>query len=74
MEAARIHDEEATTLITQSAATGQTSPSAPASSAPGTEFHAVGGNVIEMTSHGGKVASGGWVETVGQASRLSQNS
>jgi hypothetical protein len=54
MEAARIHDEEATTLITQSSATGQTSPSAPAPSAPGTEFHAVGENVIEMTSHGGK--------------------
>jgi CheY-like chemotaxis protein len=51
MEAARIHDEEATTLITKSAMTGQISPSAPASSAPGTEFHAVGENVIEMASH-----------------------
>jgi CheY-like chemotaxis protein len=54
MEAARIHDEEATTLITQSSATGQTSPPVPAPSAPGTEFHAVGENVVEMTSHGGK--------------------
>jgi len=54
MEAARIHDEEATTLITKSAATGQTSPSAPAPSVPGTEFHAVGENVIEMVGHDGK--------------------
>jgi hypothetical protein len=54
MEAARIHDEEATTLVTKSAATGQTSPSAPAPSAPGTEFHAVGENVIEMVGHDGK--------------------
>jgi CheY-like chemotaxis protein len=54
MEAARIHDEEATTLITKSAATGQTSPSAPAPAAPGTEFHAVGENVIEMVGHEGK--------------------
>jgi CheY-like chemotaxis protein len=54
MEAARIHDEEATTIITKSAVTGQASPSAPAPSAPGTEFHAVGENVVEMTSHGGK--------------------
>ena len=54
MEAARIHDEEATTLITKSAVTGQTSPPVPAPSAPGTEFHAVGENVVEMTSHGGK--------------------
>ena len=54
MEAARIHDEEVTTLITKSDAPGQTSPSAPAPSAPGTEFHAVGENVVEMTSHGGK--------------------
>ena len=54
MEAARIHDEEVTTLITKSAETEQTSPSAPASSATGTEFHAVGENVVEMTSHGGK--------------------
>ena len=54
MEAARIHDEEATTLITKSAATGQTSPSTPASSAPGTEFHAVGENIIEMIGHEGK--------------------
>ena len=50
MEAARIHDEEATTIITKSSVTGQTSPSA-----PGTEFHAVGENVVEMTSHGGKL-------------------
>jgi CheY-like chemotaxis protein len=55
MEAARIHDEEATTIITKSSVTGQTSPSAPAPSAPGTEFHAVGENVVEMTSHGGKL-------------------
>jgi CheY-like chemotaxis protein/pSer/pThr/pTyr-binding forkhead associated (FHA) protein len=54
MEAARIHDEEATTIITKSAATGQTSPSTPAPSAPGTEFHAVGENVIEMVGHDGK--------------------
>jgi CheY-like chemotaxis protein/pSer/pThr/pTyr-binding forkhead associated (FHA) protein len=54
MEAARIHDEEATTLITKPAVTGQTSPSAPAPSAPGTEFHAVGENVIEMVGHDGK--------------------
>jgi len=54
MEAARIHDEEATTLVTKSAATGQTSPSAPAPSVPGTEFHAVGENVIEMVGHDGK--------------------
>jgi CheY-like chemotaxis protein/pSer/pThr/pTyr-binding forkhead associated (FHA) protein len=54
MEAARIHDEEATTLVTKSAAAGQTSPSAPAPSAPGTEFHAVGENVIEMVGHDGK--------------------
>jgi hypothetical protein len=54
MEAARIHDEEATTIITKSAVTEQTSPPAPAPSTPGTEFHAVGENIIEMTSHGGK--------------------
>jgi CheY-like chemotaxis protein/pSer/pThr/pTyr-binding forkhead associated (FHA) protein len=55
MEAARIHDEEATTMITKSEVTGQqTTPSAPAPSAPGTEFHAVGENVIEMTSHDGQ--------------------
>jgi CheY-like chemotaxis protein len=54
MEAARIHDEEATTIITKSAATGQTSPPAPTPSAPGTEFHAVGENVIEMAGHDGK--------------------
>jgi CheY-like chemotaxis protein len=54
MEAARIHDEEATTIITKSAVTGQPSPPAPSSSATGTEYHAVGENVIEMTSHGGK--------------------
>jgi len=54
MEAARIHDEEATTIITKSAVTEQTSPSAPLPSAPRTEFHAVGENVIEMTSHGGQ--------------------
>jgi len=54
MEAARIHDEEATTLITKSAVTGQTSPPAPAPSAPGTEFHAVGENVIETVAHDGK--------------------
>jgi CheY-like chemotaxis protein len=54
MEAARIHDEEATTMITKSDVTGQTSSSAPAPSAPGTEFHAVGENIVEMTSHGGK--------------------
>jgi CheY-like chemotaxis protein len=55
MEAARIHDEEATTMITKSDVTGQqTTPSASASAGPATEFHAVGENVIEMTSHGGK--------------------
>jgi CheY-like chemotaxis protein len=54
MEAARIHDEEATTIITKSSVTGQISPSAPAPTAPRTEFHAVGENVIEMASHGGK--------------------
>jgi CheY-like chemotaxis protein len=54
MEAARIHDEEATTMITKPAATGQISPSAPAPSAPGTEFHAVGENVIEMAGDDGK--------------------
>ena len=54
MEAARIHDEEATTIITKPATAGQTSPSAPAPSTPGTEFHAVGENVVEMSSHDGK--------------------
>ncbi len=46
MEAARVHDEEATTIITRSTVTGST--------APGTEFHAVGENVIEMIAHDGK--------------------
>ena len=54
IEAARIHDEEATTMIAKSAVTGQTSPSAPAPSAAGAEFHAVGENVIEMISYDGK--------------------
>ena len=54
MEAARIHDEEATTIITKSSVTGQTPPPAPASSVSGTEFHAVGENIIEMVAHGGK--------------------
>ncbi len=49
MEAARIHDEEATTIITKSAVTEQVSPSAPR-----TEFHAVGENVIEMVGYDGK--------------------
>jgi CheY-like chemotaxis protein len=50
MEAARVHDEEATTFITRSEVTGQASPVA----APGTEFHAVGENVVEMIAHDGK--------------------
>jgi CheY-like chemotaxis protein len=54
MEAARIHDEEATTIITKSDVAGQTTPSAPTPFAPGTEFHAVGENVIEMVGHDGK--------------------
>ncbi|MGO8838603.1 MAG: response regulator [Limisphaerales bacterium] len=54
MEAARVHDEEATTMISKSAVTGQTATSTPASIAPGTEFHAVGENVIEMVGRGGK--------------------
>jgi len=50
MEAARVHDEEATTFISKSDVAGQFSPSA----APGTEFHAVGENVVEMIAHDGK--------------------
>jgi CheY-like chemotaxis protein len=49
MEAARIHDEEATTVITKSSVAGQTPPPV-----PGTEFHAVGENVIEMFARDGK--------------------
>jgi hypothetical protein len=41
-------------MIAKSAVTGQTSPSAPAPSAAGAEFHAVGENVIEMISYDGK--------------------
>jgi CheY-like chemotaxis protein/pSer/pThr/pTyr-binding forkhead associated (FHA) protein len=51
MEAARIHDEEATTIITKSATTEQSLPSALAHPASGTEFHAVGENVVEMVGH-----------------------
>jgi CheY-like chemotaxis protein len=54
MEAARVHDEEATTLITRSDVAGQTSPATPSPVAPGTEFHAVGENVVEMAGHDGK--------------------
>jgi CheY-like chemotaxis protein len=50
MEAARVHDEEATTLITRSDAAGKTSPSG----VSGKEFHAVGENIIEMIAHDGK--------------------
>ena len=54
MEAARVHDEEATTMIPKPAATGQTATTAPATPAPATKYHAVGENVIEMTGHDGK--------------------
>src|SRR5208282_2228088 len=54
MEAARVHDEEATTMIPKSAVTGQTATSTPAAPAPGTKFHAVGENVIEMVGQDGK--------------------
>lgn len=54
MEAARIHDEEATTIITKSAMLGQSSLSGPSAAVPGTEFYAVGENVIEMVAHDGK--------------------
>ncbi|MGO9588014.1 MAG: DUF4388 domain-containing protein [Limisphaerales bacterium] len=54
MEAARIHDEEATTIITKAARMEQTSLPAPTHSAPGTEFHAVGENVVEMAARDGK--------------------
>jgi hypothetical protein len=54
MEAARVHDEEATTLITRSDVAGQTSTSTPAPVASVTEFHAMGENVVEMITHDGK--------------------
>ena len=54
MEAARIHDEEATTMIPKPAATGQSPTSTAAPPAPATKFRAVGDNVIEMAGHDGE--------------------
>jgi CheY-like chemotaxis protein len=51
LEAARVHDEEATTMIPKSAVTGQTATTSPASA---TKFHAVGENVIEMVARDGQ--------------------
>ena len=45
---------KATMLTAKSAVEGQTLPSAPAPTATGAEFHAMGKNVIEMISHDGK--------------------
>ena len=54
MEAARVHDEEATTLLTKADVARPASPSAPAAAAPGKEFHAVGENLVEMVIRDGQ--------------------
>ncbi len=54
MEAARVHDEEATTLIARPEAAGKSAPAVPVPTAPGTEFHAVGENLVEIVFHDGQ--------------------
>ena len=54
IEAARIHDEEATTMIPKSSVTGQIQSSPPAPSAAGTNYHAVGDNAIELAGPDGE--------------------
>jgi len=54
MEAARVHDEEATTFITKANVAGQPASSALAPAVPGTQFHAVGENLVETTLRDGQ--------------------
>jgi hypothetical protein len=54
IEAARIHDEEATTFIAKPGMAGQPASSAPAPAVPGTQFHAVGENLVETTFRDGQ--------------------
>jgi CheY-like chemotaxis protein len=54
IEAARVHDEEATTLVSKPDVAGQPAASAPAPDASGTQFHAVGENLVETALRDGQ--------------------